>query len=426
MKMKHIRLRNGIPVILYPMSGTQVITALILFRVGSRNEQKNTNGVSHFVEHLFFKGTERRPTALDIARELDGLGADYNAFTGKDYTGYYVKVDSRHTETAVDMLEDMLFHPIFEADEINRERGVIVEEINMYEDNPMSISEELAEQLMFGAQHPLGYRIAGPKENIMRISRDAIVRYRDAYYATNNMVIVLAGNLPGSTMRMITSRFTNQKSTKRTPPPKAFHFVQHAARTQLVKKNTAQAHLALSFPGPTYTATEAPIAQVTSALLGGNMSSRLFISVRERQGLCYYIRSGVNPYQDAGSFIIQAGFDTKRIDQAVQAIIHELNILREHGITPEELQKAHDFIGGKMSIRFEDSEHMASWWGQQALFQKKMNDPEAAEKKIRAVTVEQVNAFIQKTFVVDHANLVVIGPYAEKQQKRFAKYLQQL
>ena len=328
--MKQFTLKNGIPVVLADMNGTNVMTALILFKVGSRNETQSINGVSHFLEHLFFKGTENRPTTLDISRELDGLGADFNAFTSKDYTGYYVKVASQHSEVAIDILEDLLFHPLFDPEEIERERGVIVEEINMYKDNPMATAEELSEELLFGAHHPLGYRIAGPPENIMKISRKRILEYRDTYYHPDNMVIVLAGNLPKNIRSVITKQFAvSPPARRKTPPYKKFIYTQKAPRLLLEKKKTAQSHLALSFPGPTYTSKEGPAAQVLSTILGGNMSSRLFINVRERQGLCYYIRSGMTPYENMGACTIQAGFDTKRIHQAVKAIIEEIVDIRE-------------------------------------------------------------------------------------------------
>lgn len=422
--MKTFKLKNGIPVILEQMHGTDVVTALILFKVGSRNETKSINGISHFLEHLFFKGTEHRPTTLDISQELDGLGADYNAFTSKDYTGYYVKVSNKHTKTAVNILEDILFHPIFDPEEIHRERGVILEEINMYEDNPMAISEELSEQLLFGAQHPLGYRIAGPPENIMKISRKAIMNYRDTYYHPDNMVIIIAGNLPKQIREMITQQFASaDSSTHRTPTQKKFTFSQNKPRLHIQRKSTAQAHLALSFPAPTYSSKELPAARVLATILGGNMSSRLFINVRERKGLCYYIRAQISPYEDMGAFTIQAGFDKSRIHQAIQAIIDELIDIRKKAPTDEELHKAKEYIRGKMSIRMEDSENVATLWGSQYLFRKKsLQSSNEYIKEIQNVTKLQVHLYAKKIFFSKKANLAVIGPFTAVQQKKFKEH----
>jgi len=421
--MNTYTLKNGIPVILNPMKGTDVVTALILFKVGSRHENPANNGVSHFVEHLFFKGTTNRPTTLHISKELDGVGADFNAFTSKDYTGYYVKVAAKHTELAVDILEDLLFHPIFDPVEIDRERGVIIEEINMYEDNPMATADELAEQLLFGADHPLGYRIAGPRKNITNITREEILKYRDLHYHSENMVVILAGNLPANAKAMIQQRFAKAPHPTRTMPKrKSFSYSQKQLRLEVVTKKTAQSHLALAFPGPTYTARTAAATRVLSTILGGNMSSRLFIQVRERQGLCYYIRSGISPYEDMGVFTIQAGFDTKRIHQAIAGITDELVKIRSAktaDITKEELQKAKEYIAGKMSLHLEDSEEVASWWGKQALFMKKLGTVEQFEKAIRQVTIADVQKIAAQTFVKNKANLVIIGPYSQSQRKSF-------
>lgn len=422
--MKRFTLRNGIPVICEHMPGTQAVTALILFKVGSRNETKKINGVSHFVEHLFFKGTERRPTSLELTKELDGVGADFNAFTGKDYTGYYIKVSNRHTDLAVDILEDLLFHPIFDPEEIDRERGVIVEEINMYEDSPMRTSEEFSEQLMYGANHPLGYLIAGPKENILNVSRNKIIQYRDTYYHSGNMIIVLAGNLSKNVPQILREKFgAAPKAPKSTPKPKRFTFTQKSPRLYVHRKKTSQAHLALTFPAPSYDSPDLPVAKLLSIILGGGMSSRLFINVRERQGLCYYISSHVSPYTDVGSFTIQAGFDIKRINLAVQAIIKEITAMRDHGITEEELTKAKEYIRGKMSIRLEDSENVADWWGTQALHHDTLYTPAQYEKQILSITAQQINRYAKKMFLSAKANMAIIGPYTKKQEDTFKTYL---
>ncbi|HLD21657.1 MAG TPA: pitrilysin family protein [Patescibacteria group bacterium] len=423
--MNTFKLKSGIPVILAPMKGTQVVTALILFKVGSRHENARNNGVSHFVEHLFFKGTEKRPTTLDISRELDGVGADFNAFTSKDWTGYYVKVASRHTRLAVDILEDILFHPLFDQNEIDRERGVIIEEINMYEDNPMVTAEEMVEELLYGKHHPLGYRIAGPKENIQRMSRQEIIAYRDEHYHPGNMVVLLAGNLPKNIKQLVWKYFSEiPKRKQKTPIYKKFEFTQKAPRILVHKKNTAQAHLALSFPGPTHLSKQLVVANVLSTVLGGSMSSRLFIHVRERQGLCYYIRSSVNPYEDMGAITIQAGFDKTRIHQAILAIIEQLKFMRSSFVSSEELQRAKEFLIGKMSLRFEDSENVASWLGSQALFHKKIKMVTDIEKEIQSVTAQQIIQLAKKIFVSSNSNLAIIGPFQKQQQKSFEKHLQ--
>lgn len=409
------------------LPGTQAMTILIMFKVGSRHETKKTNGISHFLEHLFFKGTTNRPTSLDIAKELDGVGAGYNAFTSKDYTGYYVKVGKKHARLAVDVISDLLLNPLFEQEEIDRERGVIIEEINMYEDNPMATAEILAEMELFGKNHPLGYDIAGPKENIRTVTRKQILNYRSTHYRTDNMVIVVSGNVPASVFPDLKKQFAvMEKSSAKKPRPKKFVYTQRSARVNVYKKPTSQSHLALSFPGPTYTDAQAPAYRVLANILGGGMSSRLFIQVRERKGLCYYIRAGLTPYEDKGAFTIQAGFDTKRINKAVDAIIEQLRLIRDEGVTDDELKKAKDGISGGLAIQMEDSENMAQWWSKQALFLKNGKTPAQFDRAIQKVTKRQVQAAARKMFQSAQANLVIVGPYSKAKEKTMRNKLKNL
>src|SRR3989339_436993 len=422
--MKKYILKNGIPIILEQMPGTQTITALVLFKVGSRNESQAVNGVSHFIEHLFFKGTQKRPSSFAIAKELDGVGAEFNAFTGKDFTGYYIKVARKHLVLATDILEDLLFHPIFDQKEIDKERGVIIEEINLYEDIPMRSSEEIAEQLMFGAQHPLGYFIIGSKENIRHFSREQIITYRDRYYHPGNMVIIFAGNLPSKTMKIVHEKFhqTPQNENK-IPQLKKFVDKQSFARIKIKYKKTAQAHLALAFPAVGYNSAQLVVAKVLATILGGGMSSRLFINVRDKQGLCYYIGAENSPYQETGAFVVRAGFDVTRLNQALRAIIKELQDIKQQPVLAEELAKAKEYIIGKTAIYMEDSEFIANWWGSEMLFQKKYCSPKKYATLVRAVTVKQVQNLANKILQARKANLAIIGPYSKKQENKFKRYL---
>lgn len=420
--MQQYKLKNDIPVILEKMEGTDVVTALILFKVGSRNETKAINGISHFLEHLFFKGTTNRPTTLDISKELDAVGADFNAFTSKEYTGYYVKVASRHTELALDILQDMLYNPLFEQAEIDRERGVIVEEINMYEDNPMAKAEIYAEELYFGANHPLGYDIAGPKEVIRKVSRNSIIKYREQFYYPNNMQVVVAGNLPKNIRTIVNNTFGTHDTPNRVrPAQKKFQDKQKTARVSVHHKPTAQSHLAVTFPGPTHTSKDYHIAQVARVILGGSMSSRLFINVRERKGLCYYISAGITPYEDKGAFTVQAGFDNTRIDQAIAAIADELRTFRDFGVTDEELKNAKEYIAGKMALRLEDTEAVALRYANAALFKGNTEKPSEYLKQINTVTAKQVQQYARRIFTPAHVNLVVVGPYTSRRTSTFKK-----
>jgi predicted Zn-dependent peptidase len=290
----------------------------------------------------------------------------------------------------------------------------------------MVTAEELAEMSLFGKQHPLGYRIAGPRENIRSISREEIIRYRDEYYHTNNMIVILAGNVPKESEQLLKKQFARApKPRTKMSGYKKFTYSQSDARVTVETKATAQSHLALSFPGPTYTQKYAPAYQVLSTILGASMSSRLFIQVRERQGLCYYIYSGISPYENMGVFTIQAGFDTKRINQAIQGIVTELKNIRDQivPISEHELQNAKEYIAGKMSLRLEDSENVASWWGKEALFANEFLSPDEAVKRIRKVTIADLKRVAKKMFDSKHANLVVVGPYKQSQAASFKKLI---
>lgn len=297
----------------------------------------------------------------------------------------------------------------------------------MYEDNPMVVAEELAEQLLFGANHPLGYRIAGPHKNIREVSHRAIIDYRNQYYHSKNMVIVMAGNIPHGAATDIRRMFgKSPRPTRTTPHCRPFTSTQRSPRSMVHHKPTAQSHVAIAFPAPTYTSPLLPVAQVLSALLGGSMSSRLFINVRERQGLCYYINSSVSPYTDAGAFTIQAGFDTSRVHDACAAIIQQLQEIRRILVDNEELQKAKEYLCGKMSIRLEDSEEQAAWWGRQALFSRSWRTPNQQVHAIQSVTARQVQRLAQRMFQRTSLNAVLVGPHDQRAHQRLHRIVSSL
>lgn len=283
-------LKNGTRVIMVPSHDTQACTVLVLFEVGSRYESAKLAGASHFVEHMMFKGTKRRPTTMDISRDLDSVGADYNAFTGKDYTGYYIKLNAAKTELAVDMLNDMLFHSAYAHEECEREREVIKEEINMYEDNPMMLSEELLEGLVYDGT--LSRPIAGTHRTMDGIDRAALLRWRDAYCVPSRMVIAVAGKIDGRIMKMLEAGFGRVPEPKKRPPAFASSTLRGGGpRLALKQKETEQIQFALGFPGYPYGHPKMAALSVLSVILGGGMSSRLFTQIRERRGLAYSVRT---------------------------------------------------------------------------------------------------------------------------------------
>lgn len=420
MRFKKLKLANGIRLILAPMSETKAVTILVLAKVGSRHEDSKIAGTSHFIEHMMFKGTRKRPTTLAISKELDGVGAEYNAFTAKDHTGYYIKIDSEKVKLALDILSDVIFNSKFDEEEIKREKQVISEEINMYEDNPLLFVEELFEQIIF-KNSSLGRLISGSKETVNGLNRSGIVNYYDNYYQPSNLLIGVAGNFDNSILKSIKYYFC-KSGIKRVPPKfKKIKINQKKPQINLKYKKTEQIQICLGFPGYSYFDKRIYALYILGVILGGNMSSRLFIKIRERMGLAYFIRSSINIYQDIGNFYIQAGLDKSRIEQAINEILKELTKIKKEGVVAEELRKAKDFLKGKLKLELESSESIVSWFSKQELLMNKIISPNEQIKRLEKVTVNQVKKVASQIFKKNLINLALISPYKDKE--RFLKLL---
>lgn len=404
-------LKNGLRVIGVPQHETQAVTVMLFVPVGSRHETPKINGISHFLEHLMFKGTKQRPSTLDISKLLDGVGAEYNAYTSKDHTAYYIKVAADHLELTLDLFSDMLFNSLFDPQEIDRERGVIIEELNMYEDNPMMHVETLMEMSVFQKSHPLGYDIGGLKKNIKTIPRAAFMQFKRKHYAPGNMVLALAGKLPKNYKQLVTRYFGHHTAAK--PNSNYQKFKPYQKRLQLLHqyKDTKQAQISFGFTTVPYMHADLPAVSVLSTILGGNMSSRLFISIREREGLCYVIQSSVSPYTDTGVFSIHAGLDTQRLEPAVKAIIKQLNLIKNELVTDEELDNAKEYIKGQTALKLEDSAALASWYGKQATLTSTVISPTLKLKNIERVRKEDVQRVANTIFTAARTNIASIGPY---------------
>ncbi len=403
-------LPNGVQLVLAPRQETKAVTILILYHVGSRFEPKALNGSSHFIEHLMFKGTKKRPTTLSISKELDGVGAEYNAFTAKDHTGYYIKLAAEDLPLAVDILEDMLYHSLFQPKEIDRERNVVAEEINMYEDNPTMLIEDLFERAFYG-DHPLGRMIAGPKSIIHTVTRQRLLRYRDQFYLPSNMLVACAGRFESQAMfAMLSHAFGRASSRRRAPQYQPFKKNNQPLRFKVKTKETEQTHLMLGFPGVSYFDRDLDALTLLSIILGATMSSRLFISIRERQGLCYMIRSGVTLYEDTGNVGIMAGLDKSRLEPALLGIMKEVIRIKEKPVTREELHRAKEFYRGKLVLNLEDSEEMANWIGKQQLLTRKIQTPEQKIGRVLRVTVADVQRVANRVFRLPRVAGALIGP----------------
>lgn len=415
---KKNRLLNGITLLTVPVAGTEAVTVLALFPVGSRYETAKQSGISHFIEHLMFKGTDKRPSTLDISRELDKVGAEYNAYTGRDHTGYYVKVSADKTELALDLLSDMLWHSKFDKDEIEREKGVIVEELNMYQDNPTMYVEQLFEELMY-KNHALGRDVGGTAKTVRGMSRVNIINYYRQFYSPHNLVLVVAGKISKDIHRLIDRYFSFAVAKKNKPTFSAFSFSQKSAVEVVAHfKKTDQTHIAMGFPGFSYDDPRSPTLAMLNIILGATMSSRLFTEVRERRGLAYVIQSGLNRYHETGNLVIRAGLDKSRMSEAMKIIIEELKKIKKYGVTADELKTAKDNLAGHMVLQLEDSSAQAEWYGRGALLKKKIRTSQEELALYRAVKLVEIQKIAGQVFQMPRLRVSAIGPYRDNAELR--------
>ncbi len=318
MNQKLLRLPNNLKVLSSQLPGTKSVTILILVGTGSRYEDTQTNGVAHFAEHMFFKGTKKRPTALDISTLIDGIGGEFNAFTSKEYTGYFVKASAKHVDLVLDILGDMLMHSKFEQEEVDRERGVILEELRMYLDTPVRYIHDLYEQLLYGDQ-PLGWDIIGTIDSLKAINRPAFLRFKEAYYNPENMLVSIAGGVSHTDTEDITNKYLGKLKHNKTAKFAKAKISQNKPAVRIGTKNTEQAHVSLGVRGYQRGHKNHYVMAVLNAILGTSMSSRLFIQLRERRGLAYYVRSGYEEYHDTGGFGATAGVPPGKINEAIRS-----------------------------------------------------------------------------------------------------------
>lgn len=406
-------LDNGLRVIFAPLKSVMSTTAIVLCGAGSRYETKETNGISHFLEHMFFKGTKRRPTAADISHALDAIGADYNAFTGKESTAYHIKSATKHLPLVLDMLADMVWNSKFDKNEIEKERGVIIEELNMYEDTPMRKVAEVYEALLWGNQ-PLGWEIGGQKANILKISQKDFFSYIGERYSSHNMVVSLAGNFNRTKALGDIKKHFGSAKRHDVFPFKPVSESQSKPAVSVSYKKTDQAHLIVGVRGLPLGHADRYIAALLGIILGGGMSSRLFTNVREKRGLAYYVRADHDSYFDTGTLAASAGVDLKRIDEAISVILAEFVEIATNKVGQVELTKAKEYIKGKMILSWEDSRTVAISYGLDELGEGRVRTNEEILKKIDAVTAEDILRLANFLFTASKLNLAVIGPFKDK------------
>lgn len=394
------------------MSGTEAMTILVLVGTGSKYETKNINGISHFLEHLFFKGTEHRPNAGDVHRDLDRLGAEHNAFTSQEVTGYWVKAAAKHFDAALDIVSDILLEPLFKAEEIERERGVILQEISMYEDMPQRKIFTVWEDLLYGDQ-PAGWDIAGPPATIRKIKRKEIIDYKEGQYVAANTLVVAAGNIDQKSAESKIAKIFKKFKHGHPNPKKKVKESQYKPAIKFEFKKTDQTHLALGFRGYDMYDKKRYALGLLSVILGGNTSSRLFSEIREKLGLAYYVRAASQHYTDTGYLMANAGVPHLELPRVIKKIAEIFKDLKENGVSNEEIKFAKDYLRGTMALSFESSDEIASFFGEQALFYKKIKMPQEIFKDIEKVSRNDIMRVIRELFRPTKINLAVIGPHKE-------------
>ena len=416
-------LSNGIRVLTAPMPHAQSTSCFVMLAAGSRYETRESNGIAHFAEHMFFKGTETRPTSRDITSLIDSIGGEFNAFTSKEYTGYYVKCAAESRDIALDVLVDMLRRSKFEPEEIEREKGVIVEEMNLYFDTPRDFIGGFYDELLYGDQ-PLGWDIIGRKETVRGATRETFLDYLDHWYHPERMVVGVGGKIEGDLIGTLEGLLGDMEAAKTgTPAPVELPTNGTGPGVKVHQKASDQAHLILGVRSYPIVHPDRYGLMLLTTVLGGGMSSRLFTEVRERRGLAYYVFGHNNSYTDAGSLYAQAGIDINRIDEAVTTIVAELRKLADEPVPEEELTKARNSAKGRFVLQLESPHGTIMFGLRREVLEGRATEPQEVLDGLDAVTAEDVQRIAQDIIGSGGLNLALVGPFedAERFEKLLAK-----
>lgn len=413
-------LDNGLRVVVAPMEGTKTVTVLVMVGTGSKYETKDINGLSHFVEHMFFKGTKKRPNTLAISEALDSVGGVFNAFTGEEYTGYYAKVDASHLDLALDVISDMYLNSKFSAAEIEREKGVIVGEINMYKDMPMRYVWSVFNELLYGDQ-PAGWDIAGEEKVVRGFNRKNFVKYLESHYTAKNTVVCVAGATKADEVEEKVKKYFVDMRIDGHLGKLATIEKQSSPAIKLYYKKTDQTHLVFGARAYSRFHKDKYALQLLATILGGNMSSRLFINLRERHGLGYYVHTEADMQSDVGVLVTSTGVDNNKVDQAVKIIAGEYKKIKNKKVSTRELKNVKEYIKGKTLIGLEESDSMANFVCAQELLANEILTAEEIFDRISKVTVDDIQRVAKDIFAPEKLNLAMIGQ--EKDKKKFESLL---
>lgn len=424
---KKITLKNGLRIIVVPQKTTKALTVLVLVGTGSKYENKKINGISHFLEHMYFKGTKKRPSFLEVAETLDKIGGIYNAFTGEDFTGYFAKVAVPYFDTALDWVSDIYLNSLLPEEEIKKEKGVIIEEINMFYDHPMSYVGILWSELLYGDQ-PAGWPVSGTKESVMGIDRQKMVDYMKKQYVASNTIVCVAGNTNQSSAVGKVKKYFARISSRKPFTKQSVIEKQIKPASLICFRETDQTHICLGARAHNMFHPQRYALEILGIILGGMMSSRLFSEIREKLGLAYYIRTDFAADPDAGFLVTQAGIENKNIEKAISIILREYKKISQIKVPAKELKKAKDYIKGRSSLVLESSDAKASFYATQEILENRILTQEEIFKKIDKVSTNDILKAAKDIFKPEKLNLALIGPIKDKEKfnNKFFKIISQI
>lgn len=415
------KIKNGLTVAVKEMAHMESVSFGIWIRTGVRYENNINNGISHLLEHMLFKGTKTRDMRK-IKEEIEGRGGSFNGFTSEEFTCYLVKLLAKDADLGVDILSDMVLNPRLDEKEVEKEKGVIIEEINMYKDIPAQHVHEILSEMLWPKQ-PLGFPLAGSVESVSSIKREDVVSYKDTYYNPNNILLIGTGRIKDKEISLLAAKYLSQVRPKDVPEFAKAKKDQRTPELNLNFKETEQTHMALGFHALDRFSPDKYAASILNIILGANMSSRLFHTVRDEMALCYEIASSVRKYEDTGAFVIGAGLEEKKLLKALETIFRELNIVKKEPVKDEELERAKEFYKGQLLFTMEDTMSLMLWLGEKVAANEKELDPKNIIKRIESVTPDDLMRVASGIFKDDNLNLAVIGPVKDEKSLKEALHI---
>lgn len=422
--MNYVRttLSNGLRLITSQMPGMRSASIAFFFTVGSRYEQDELAGVSHFIEHMLFKGSRLYPTARHISEAIEGVGGTFNASTGKELTSYTARMPAEYLPAVLEVLADMVRYPLFDATELEKERSVIIEELSSTFDDPQEWIHLLIDETVWPGL-PLGRDDAGTIETVSRLQRQQMLECLHTYYRPNALVLSIAGNIDSQQMIELAEKLFGSWQAQDVPAWRACFPPREVPPVRMIKKATEQTNICLSTLGSAYTSPDYFPCLLINGLLGDGMSSRLFQSLREEQGLAYDIGSYVNSYHETGTLVISAGVDPAHVDEAVQAIIAELSRLCTQPVSSDELERIKAYTRGGILLGLEGTQQVASWLGSQECLHNRIRDVDEVIAGVDAVTPADIQRVAQTSFAPEWRRLALIGPDSTRRAEHFGKLL---